>query len=115
MPKKKPPTKTKTTATEPQPEQEAPREPSLKEILAEANAAHLSHLDDILEKWAQTDATGKRWNGFSTPGRHDLDNLIEIEVNKGMRRPVAARAPVKLKTFGPFVTGNARSDGYFPG
>ena len=106
MPKKQPPTKTKTTAPEPQPYQEAPREPSLKEILAEANAAHLSRLDDILEEWAKTDATGKRWSGFSTPGRHDLDNLIEIEANKGLRGPVIARRPAKFKTFGPFLTGN---------
>ena len=104
MTKKK--TTTKTTATEPQPEQEAPPEQSLKEILAEANTAHLSRLDDILEKWAKTDATGKQWNGFSTPGRQGLDNLIEIEVNKGMRGPVIARRPAKFKTFGPFLTGN---------
>ncbi len=39
MTKKKPPTK--TTTTKPQPEQEAPPEQSLKEILAEANTAHL--------------------------------------------------------------------------
>ena len=59
-------TTTKTNATKPQPDQEAPREPSLKEVLAETNAAHLLRLDDILEEWAKTDATGKRWNGFST-------------------------------------------------
>jgi len=35
-----------------------------------------------------------------------LDNLIEIEVNKGMRGPVIARRPAKFKTFGPFLTGN---------
>ena len=99
-------TTTKTKATKPQPDQEAPREPGLKEILAETNAAHLSRLDAILEKWAKTDATGKRWNGFSTPGRRDLDNLIEIEVNKGLRSPVIARRPPKFKTFGPFLTGN---------
>ena len=113
--RKKPPTKTKTTKPNLEETIETPPEPSLKEILAETNAAHLSRLDDILEKWAKTDATGKRWNGFSTPGRQDLNNLIEIEVNKGMRGPVAARRPAKFKPFGPFVTGNARTDGFFPG
>lgn len=107
-------TTTKTTAIKPQPDQEAPREPSLKEILAETNAAHLSRLDDILEKWAKTDAKGKRWSGFSTPGRQGLDNLIEIEVNKGLRGPVIATRPPKFRPFGPFVTGNARTDGFFP-
>ena len=99
-------TKKKKTETATEGTVEAPPEPSLKEILAETNAAHLSRLDDILEEWAKTDATGKRWNGFSTPGRHDLDNLIEIEVNKGLRGPVIARRPAKFKTFGPFLTGN---------
>ena len=115
MTKKHRPTKTTTTKPNLEETVEAPPEPSLKEILAETNAAHLSRLDDILEKWAKTDATGKRWNGFSTPGRQDLDNLIEIEVNKGMRGPVAsARRPAKFKLFGPFVTGNVRTDGFFP-
>ena len=128
MTKKKPPTKTKTTATEPQPEQEAPPEPSAIQKLDAAIRAKAHSL-------VQT-AIADLWRFVEKPDKGKLDTeVIEWLAGREILKPpslledalagqmvnglvirskLRPKPAAQLKTFGPFVTGNARTDGFFP-
>lgn len=96
---------TKKTTLEPAPEQKAPPEPMLKELIAEENAAHLKRLDVVFKKWTKDHSNVRQWSEFSTLDIHSLNNVIEIAATRGMAIPAPAAAG-KPKTLGPFTTGN---------
>ena len=125
MTKKK--TTTKTTATKPQPDQEAPREPSATKRLDTAIRAKAHSLVQtaIADLWrfvekpdSELDPEVIEW----LAGREILKppSLLEGALAGQMVNGLVIRSKLRikpapqLKTFGPFVTGNARTDGFFP-
>jgi hypothetical protein len=127
MTKKKPPTKTKTTKPNLEGTIEAPPELSAAQKFDTAIRAKAHSL-------VQT-AIADLWRFVEKPAKGELDpEVIELLAGREILKPpsllegalvgqmlnglvirskVRIKPAPQLKTFGPFVTGNARTDGFF--
>ena len=128
MTKKKPPSKTKTTKPNLEETIEAPPEPSATQKLDTAIRvkAHSLVQAAIADLWRFVEKPNKdefdpevlEW----LAGREILKppSLLERALVGQMLNGLVIRSKLRikpapqLKTFGPFVTGNARTDGFFP-
>ena len=126
--KKMPSTKTKTTKPNLQETIEAPPEPSATQKLDAAIRAKAHTL--------MRDAIADLWSCVEKPAKGELDpEVLELLAGREILKPpsllegalvgqmlnglvIRSKLRIKpapeLKTFGPFVTGNARTDGFFP-
>ena len=126
--KKKPPTTTKTTKPNLEETIEAPPEPSATQKLDAAIRAKAHTL--------MRDAIADLWSCVEKPAKGELDpEVLELLAGREILKPpsllegalvgqmlnglvIRSKLRIKpapqLKTFGPFVTGNARTDGFFP-